>query len=122
MFLPNTTSYHVQHQALIQAKCNPEFKHILDSTRAIVFFGTPHQGLRVDALESMVEDISSSPEPSLYLLRQLRENSQFLETQKELLVHVWPSLQVVSFYETELTPTVKKVWQSQLSVELKRKY
>jgi hypothetical protein len=57
----------------------------------------------------MVEDVSSDPESALHLLRQLQENSKFLETHNESLIDVLSGINIVSFYETEPTPTVTKV-------------
>ena len=91
------------------AKCNSLNSHILDSSRAILFFGTPHQGLRVEELNSFVSNVLPNPEPQQHLLHQLRENSQFLELQKENLTDVIENLDIVSFYETKSTPTVTRV-------------
>jgi len=82
----------------------------LDSTSAIFFFGTPHQGLQTVELEAMVENMSAKSKSSrLKLLRQLRENSEFLEKQRDELSDIWNGRTVVSFYETVKTPTVKRV-------------
>jgi len=45
------------------------------------------------------------------LIKQLREDSEFLEYQKEELIHIWKDFKgkVVSFYETVKTPTVRQV-------------
>ncbi|KAF8538615.1 hypothetical protein BDD12DRAFT_805984 [Trichophaea hybrida] len=93
---------------ILQSKIIALRRHILDSTRAIFFFGTPHQGLRTAELEAMVEDISSSQSSKLSLLFQLRENSEFLETNRDGLVDIWNGRKIVNFYETLDTPTVKK--------------
>jgi len=42
-------------QALIESKRNPSHRHILDSVKSVIFFGTPHQGLRTYELEEMVD-------------------------------------------------------------------
>ncbi|KAF8534239.1 hypothetical protein BDD12DRAFT_757301, partial [Trichophaea hybrida] len=97
-------------QTLIQSKSRLVYKPILDSTRAIFFFGTPHQGLRTTELEAMVEDLSGGVETSrLKLLMQLRENSEFLETQRDALADIWPGRKIISFYEVEKTRVVQKV-------------
>ncbi|KAF8535735.1 hypothetical protein BDD12DRAFT_326423 [Trichophaea hybrida] len=95
-------------QALVESNRNPHHKHILDSTRGILLFGTPHQGLRTDELEEMV-DIDSGGQRS-NLIMQLKEGSEFLENQKEDLIRIWDGFQrnVVSFYETVKTPSVTK--------------
>ncbi|KAF8538250.1 hypothetical protein BDD12DRAFT_928675 [Trichophaea hybrida] len=96
-------------QALIQSKSRSDHKQILDSTGAIFFFGTPHNGLRTAELEAMVEDLSGGVETArLTLLKQLRENSEFLETQRDALDDIWPGRKIISFYEVEKTPVVQK--------------
>ncbi|KAF8251998.1 hypothetical protein K440DRAFT_595037 [Wilcoxina mikolae CBS 423.85] len=91
-------------QALIQSKSMSVHKPILDSTRAIFFFGTPHQGLRTAELEAMVQDLSGGVETTrLRLLMQLRENSEFLETQRDALADILPGCKIISFYEVEKT-------------------
>ncbi|KAF8534691.1 hypothetical protein BDD12DRAFT_755570, partial [Trichophaea hybrida] len=99
-------------QTLIECKRNRGHTHILDATHSIIFFGTPHQGMRTYDLEEMVDAESGGHETSRQnLLRQLREGSEFLETQKEELSYIWGERKpkIVSFYETVATPTVKRV-------------
>lgn len=78
-----------------------------------MFFGAPHSGLNVDSLVEMVGSITSENQQSTRhkLLEQLREDSEFLEDQRERLVQVWsnPRLRLFSFYELQTTPTVIKV-------------
>jgi len=99
-------------QALIESKRNQPHRHILTAIKAIIFFGTPHEGLRTYDLEEMVDAESGGYETSRHnLLKQLREGSEFLEVQKEELSHIWNEYmpKIVSFYETVKTPTVEKV-------------
>lgn len=77
-------------------------------------FGAPHGGLNVDALVSMVQDITSSSSSNkqssrLRLLDQLREDSDFLDDQRERLISIWEKMKIVSFYETQETKTIGKV-------------
>ncbi|KAF8252057.1 hypothetical protein K440DRAFT_18990 [Wilcoxina mikolae CBS 423.85] len=103
-------------QTLIEARRNPSHHHLLESLHSIVFFGTPHQGIRTYELEEMVEAESGGydldRETSKYnLLKQLREGSEFLEIQKEELGYIWAEYKpkIVSFYELFKTPTVGQV-------------
>lgn len=59
----------------------------------------------------MVEDLTSSNKQStrLRLLEQLREDSEYLEEQRERLIHIWSNMRIYSFYELKDTPTVQKV-------------
>ncbi|KAF8252006.1 hypothetical protein K440DRAFT_578369, partial [Wilcoxina mikolae CBS 423.85] len=98
-------------QALIECKRNREHSHILDAMHSIIFFGTPHQGMRTYDLEEMVDAESGGYETSRHnLLRQLRAGSEFLENQKEDLSYIWEEHKpkIISFYETVQTPTVKR--------------
>ena len=68
--------------------------------------------MRTSDLEEMVDAESSGYDTSRHnLLRQLREGSEFLETQKEELSYIWEECKpkIVSFYETAATLTVEKV-------------
>ncbi len=57
----------------------------------------------------MVLNMSSGDESSrLKLLRQLQENSEFLENQMDDLKYIL-NCKIFSFYETQKTPTVAKV-------------
>jgi hypothetical protein len=96
-------------QALVESKRNPRHKSILDSTRGIFFFATPHQGLQTE-LNEMV-DVDSGGQRS-NLMMQLKADSEFLENQKEDLIRIWAGFKqkrVISFYETVKTPSVRKV-------------
>jgi len=97
-------------QALIQAKTQALHNNILDATRTIFFFGAPHDGMRTTELEAMVKDISSDLESQpmkRLLLQQLREGSEFLESQRDELVDIWNGRKIISYYETVDMPTVK---------------
>jgi len=83
----------------------------LDATSAIFFFGVGHLGFEnAEEIEAMVTDLSDGKDNArLRLSRQLRENSEFLETQREDLVDIWAGRRIFSFYETEFTPDLQKV-------------
>jgi len=94
----------------MQAKAHELHSHILDATRAVFFFGAPHNGMRTTELEAMIEDMSSDPESQpTKLLHQLREGSEFLESQRDEIVDILKGIAIISYYETVDTPTVKKV-------------
>ncbi len=68
--------------------------------------------MRTSELEAMVDDLSSDQSvetQSMKLLHQLREESEFLENQREELVDIWSGRDVYTYYELVKTPTVKKV-------------
>jgi len=97
-------------KALLLSKSQLIHKKLLDATHAILFFGTPHRGLHTVELEAMLDVMSSILESNRAdLIVQLREGSEFLESEADALVDILSRLKVVSFYETVETPTVKKV-------------
>ncbi|KAI5853549.1 hypothetical protein BZA05DRAFT_336614, partial [Tricharina praecox] len=86
---------------------NPHHRSILDATQGIFFFGTPHQGLRTEELETMV----GSNTQAANFLAQLKQGSDFLINQKEDLLHICKRFKrtIISFHETVETSTVKRV-------------
>jgi hypothetical protein len=99
-------------QALIKSRRDPSYKHILDATYSIVFFGTPHQGMRTNELEEMLDAKSSSYEMSRHkLLEQLIEGLEWLEYHKKDLSYIWKEYKpkIVSFYVTALMPPAERV-------------
>ncbi|KAA8893236.1 hypothetical protein FN846DRAFT_963294, partial [Sphaerosporella brunnea] len=114
-------------QTLVDAYRNPQNKEILEATIGLFFFGTPHQGLRTEELERVI-DVASHKRGNLIL--QLREGAEFLQTQKEDMIRVWEYVKrgkVVSFYEIRDTATVRKSNSGRLSrdgpeVEMVKKF
>ncbi|KAF5649613.1 ankyrin protein [Fusarium sp. NRRL 52700] len=82
----------------------PDFP-ILSAVSGFAFFGVPHQGLEVKCLVPLVKD-----NPNRALLESLNKNSALLDhLQNEFSkISKSRSLSVVSFYETEKSPTA--VW------------
>jgi hypothetical protein len=78
-------------------------------TLGIIFFGAPHSGLHTDDLEGMIA--VHSGEHRRNLIMQLKEGSEFLETQKEDLMNVWKRFKgkLVSFFETVKTKLIQEV-------------
>jgi hypothetical protein len=109
---------------LIQTKTQTLHSHILDATRTVFFFGAPHNGMRTTELEAMVKDMSSDLESqATKLLQQLREGSEFLESQRDELVDIWSGRKIISYYETVDTPAVKQYatdWYRSHANEYKR--
>ena len=61
-------------------------------------------------LEAIIKNMSSNLESQLtnqQLLLQLREGSEFLESQRDELVDIWNGRKVISYYETVDTPAVR---------------
>ncbi|KAL5589388.1 hypothetical protein FOVSG1_011255 [Fusarium oxysporum f. sp. vasinfectum] len=82
----------------------PDFS-ILNAVSGFAFFGVPHRGLAVECLVPLVKD-----NPNRALLESLNKNSSLLEhLQNEFgKISKARNLSVVSFYETEKSPTA--VW------------
>jgi hypothetical protein len=80
--------------------------------------------MRTTELEAMVKDMSLDLESqATKLLQQLREGSEFLESQRDELVDIWNGRKIISYYETVDTPTVKQYatdWYRSHANEYKR--
>ena len=74
--------------------------------RGILFFGVPSQGMKIHSLMGMVQGKVNE-----HLLQGLRENSDMLRLQHRDFCKSFPhkSCKIISFYETEYTPTAQKV-------------
>jgi hypothetical protein len=98
------------YQALLEArKPRSIHKALVDATIAVFFFGTPHQGLRIEELRGMAMDLIPDSDDTVDLLQKLRAGSDFLEMQSEELVELLETKKVVSFYETLRTQAVRMV-------------
>jgi hypothetical protein len=104
---------------LIESGKKKIYKHILQSTRGLVFFGTPHDGLRTEELEIVVADINAKlvnkPKEqhwrydTMDLIQKLSPGSDFLERLRcdvAKMLNGFPDGNIVSFYETARTNTV----------------
>lgn len=87
----------------MQGQYDPEYKDILEAVSAIIFLSTPHRGTNLaDTLNRILQAsiISSSKQ----FISELTKNSFTLQTLNEQFRHVAPKLDIVSFYETRMTP------------------
>jgi hypothetical protein len=97
-------------------------KHILQSTRGLFFFGTPHDGLRTEELEKTIADLNAkfanNPEEQRWrrdlvdFIRNLSPGSDYLERLRDdvaKMLNGFPEGSIVSFYETVRTNTTRSV-------------
>jgi hypothetical protein len=107
---------------LIESSKKKIYEHILQSTLGLVLFGAPHDGLRTEELEKAVADINAkfvaNPDEqrwrynSMDLIRGLRPGSDYLERLRSdaaMMLSGFPDGNIVSFYETARTNTVRLV-------------
>lgn len=82
------------------------FPNLHDMIFGVLLFGAPNDGLDVESLVPMVND-----QPNRSLLESLRPNSMLLKQQKESFSMFLErtNLQLICFYETELSPTAAQV-------------
>ena len=81
-------------------------RDILDATRGIVFFGVPSQGMDIESLLPMAKG-----QPNESLLHALGTESQLLREQFKTFESISQdrNFTVFCFYETEVSPTARKV-------------
>jgi hypothetical protein len=99
-------------QALLQSKHDHQNSNVFNSTRAIFFFGTPHQGLDDQSLRQIVEGVSHG-DLSVWrsFINQLNEGSNLLRTHRDDITYILgptSDIEIISFYETKATPELQK--------------
>ncbi|VUC32870.1 unnamed protein product [Clonostachys rosea] len=82
---------------------------LFQAIRGIAFFGVPHTGMDAESIRAMTEDGPNRPltdslssENSYFLAQQLVAFNRLLKSNDN------PKLEIIYFYETELSPTAKK--------------
>ena len=77
------------------------------AVRGILFFGVPSQGMDISSLLGMVKGKVNE-----YFLQGLRRDSDTLRNQHLEFCKEFPyqSCKIISFYETEYSPTAKEVY------------
>lgn len=77
------------------------------AVRGILFFGVPSQGMDISSLLGMVKGRVNE-----HFLQGLRHDSDTLRNQHREFCKKFPyeSCKIMSFYETEYSPTSKKVY------------
>lgn len=76
------------------------------AARGILFFGVPSQGMDISSLLGIVKG-----QVNEQFLQTLRQDSNALRNQNREFCDKFPyeTCRIISFYETELSPTAKKV-------------
>ncbi|KAL9607802.1 MAG: hypothetical protein Q9167_007320 [Letrouitia subvulpina] len=89
--------------AYIQGQYDPKYKEIVDAISAIIFLSTPHRGTNLaDTLNRILQaSIISSPKQ---FITELTRNSFTIQKLNEQFRHIAPKLDIISFYETQMTP------------------
>lgn len=87
----------------MQGQYDPEYKAIVDAISAIIFLSTPHRGTNLaETLNRILQaSIISSPRQ---FISELTKNSFTLQRLNEQFRHIAPKHDIVSFYETQMTP------------------
>ncbi|KAG7046926.1 hypothetical protein JMJ77_0015143 [Colletotrichum scovillei] len=95
-------------QTIVRMKEETHEAHasILDSISGFIFFGVPHQGLAIESLVPLVKN-----QPNRSLLESLNRNSALLQRLDKEFNNVINARRpsIVSFYETEKSPTAVEV-------------
>ncbi|CCA75073.1 related to tetratricopeptide repeat domain protein-Neosartorya fischeri [Serendipita indica DSM 11827] len=84
-----------------------DFRDILVSTHAVLFFGTPHFGVKgVELLQTMNRLLSVYLKTTKVIVRNLKENSSALENIQRLYASASKEIETVLFYEVYPTPII----------------
>ncbi|KAK1458001.1 hypothetical protein CMEL01_15348 [Colletotrichum melonis] len=108
VFIGHSLGGLVIKETLVRMKEEKHETHasILDSISGFIFFGVPHQGLAIESLVPLVKD-----QPNRSLLESLNKNSALLQRLDKEFNNVIRAKRpsIVSFYETEKSPTAVEV-------------
>jgi hypothetical protein len=99
-------------QVPLKSKSGTQYLNTFTSTRQMLLFGVPHQGMEIEDMLKMVEDKGGKSSTRWDLVQSLSEGSNFLNTQREDIVNLWPTgseIKIVSFCERLMSPTVERV-------------
>ena len=89
------------------------YQDILKSTLGIIFMGTPHRGSTIAdwtrMFTSIVDSVLFGTRMRSDLLKDLRTNSRALQEITSSFKYRTSGLQIVTFYEQEITTPLKKL-------------
>jgi len=93
------------------------YREIIEATKALLLFGTPHQGqIASPEVYKIDEPVSGS---SLFqVLRDLAKGSDYMRTYRETVTNLsatYPHIQFFTMYETDCAPTYMKDVSSRIS-------
>ncbi len=84
---------------------NEQYKEILNNTKAIAFFGVPHQGsgiaLWADMGAKMLKAASGGTSVNRAIVADLKRNSRALQEIADQSLHRLKDMKIYTFYETE---------------------
>jgi hypothetical protein len=80
---------------------HPAIAALHKATYGILFFATPHKGLMIDDIQSMIAEIEKHPRNTL--LQQINRQSDLLISQLTDFKDLIHDRKIVSFFETERT-------------------
>ena len=87
----------------MQGQYDPEYKQIVNAISAILFLSTPHRGTNLAETLNRILQASFISSPKQFV-SELTKNSFTLQKLNEQFRHVAPDLDIISFYETQMTP------------------
>ncbi|KAI9715530.1 MAG: hypothetical protein M1828_000782 [Chrysothrix sp. TS-e1954] len=102
IFLVHSMGGLIAKEAYMQGQWDPNYKHLVDAISGIIFLSTPHRGTNLaETLNRILQAsvISSSKQ----FIAELTKNSFTLQKLNEQFRHIAPRLDIVSFYETQMT-------------------
>ena len=123
IYLAHSLGGIVCKEALIKAKNDPRFSDLLESTVAIVFFGTPHRGAETKFGVLMGNSFNTTTLERISgrvrtdLLGVLESNSVKLREIDEAFRHISSRFEIVTVYETEIHATLGRLVSTSYGVQ-----
>ncbi|KAL9039347.1 MAG: hypothetical protein Q9180_002583, partial [Flavoplaca navasiana] len=89
--------------AFLQGQNDPEYERIIRMVSAILFLSTPHRGTNLAETLNRILQALFIATPKQFI-GDLARNSFALQKMNDQFRHIAPKLDIVSFYETQMTP------------------
>ncbi|KAL9020140.1 MAG: hypothetical protein Q9185_002597 [Variospora sp. 1 TL-2023] len=103
IFIVHSMGGLIVKEAFLQGQNDPEYEKMIRMVSAILFLSTPHRGTNLAETLNRILQASFIATPKQFI-GDLAKNSFTLQKLNDQFRHVAPKLDIVSFYETQMTP------------------
>ncbi|MCJ1386504.1 hypothetical protein MMC17_009630, partial [Xylographa soralifera] len=100
IFVAHSMGGLVVKKALILGQCDPHYKDIVQTTRAVLFLSTPHRGTNLAVSLNRILTVSIFGHSAKQYISELENNSLTLQDINEQFRSFAPRLTIFSFFET----------------------
>ncbi len=103
IFVAHSMGGLVVKKAYILGQNDDNYRDIVQSSRAILFLSTPHRGTNLAEALNRILAVSIFNHSAKQYIAELKQNSPTIHDINEQFRNIAPKLQIVSFFETQVT-------------------